>query len=193
VKKSGWLKYALACNVSLEKIEERPETLQLPGIDEPVLVFHFDYRVLAPSGRYTEASGSASIDERESSDKVVHDTRSLAQTRAMNRVISNLVGGGETSAEEIEASSMEGSRHVASNQTKKGVGSLDELEYHLMKQIPGLDEVLTLVEMLDGFHVEKARYLEDEEWKMINGWIQALGGRWASTGRQSYWLVPRRR
>jgi hypothetical protein len=62
-----------------------------------------------------------------------------------------------------------------------------------MKQIPGLDEVLTLVEMLDGFHVEKARYLEDEEWKMINGWIQALGGRWASTGRQSYWLVPRRR
>ena len=116
VKKSGWLKYALACNLNLEKIEEREVDKETPpGSGKWVTIYHFDYRAIAQTGRYAEGSGSASSSERESSDKMIHDTRSLAQTRAMNRAISNLVGGGEVSAEEV----MTGRRHVESKQNPK--------------------------------------------------------------------------
>jgi len=105
VKKSGWLKYALACNLNLEKIEEREIDKETPpGSGTWVTIYHFDYRAIAQTGRYAEGSGSASTAEREKSDKMIHDTRSLAQTRAMNRAISNLVGGGEVSAEEVMTS-----------------------------------------------------------------------------------------
>jgi len=105
VKKSGWLKYALACNLNLEKIDEREVDKETPpGSGKWVTVYHFDYRAIAQTGRYAEASGSASTSEREDSGKMIHDTRSLAQTRAMNRAISNLVGGGEVSAEEVMTS-----------------------------------------------------------------------------------------
>ncbi|KKL14887.1 hypothetical protein LCGC14_2511150 [marine sediment metagenome] len=114
VKKSGWLKYALACNLNLEKVEEREIDKEMPpGSGDWVTIFHFDYRAIAQSGRFAEASGSASTAEREGSDKMIHDTRSLAQTRATNRAISNLVGGGEVSAEEMQGSSR---RQVESNQ-----------------------------------------------------------------------------
>ncbi len=105
VKKSGWLKYALAGNLNLEKIEEREVDKETPpGSGNWVTIYHFDYRAIAQTGRYAEGSGSASTSERESSDKMIHDTRSLAQTRAMHRAISNLVGGGEVSAEEVMTS-----------------------------------------------------------------------------------------
>ncbi len=114
VKKSGWLKYALACNVNLMKTEEREIDKEMPpGSGEWVTIYHFDYRAIAQSGRYAEASGSASTSERAKSDKMIHDTRSLAQTRAMNRAISNLIGGGEVSAEEA----MDTRRYTRSNQS----------------------------------------------------------------------------
>ncbi len=116
VKKSGWLKYALACNLNLEKVEEREIDKEMPpGSGTWVTIYHFDYRAIAQTGRYAEGSGSASTSERKDSDKMIHDTRSLAQTRAMNRAISNLVGGGEVSAEEV----MTSRRQVESKQNPK--------------------------------------------------------------------------
>lgn len=113
VKKSGWLKYALACNLNLEKVDEREIDKEMPpGSGNWVTIYHFDYRAIAQTGRYAEASGSASTAERAESGKMIHDTRSLAQTRAMNRAISNLVGGGEVSAEEV----MTSRKHVDSKQ-----------------------------------------------------------------------------
>ena len=95
IKKSGWLKYALACNISLEKREEREEIR-----DDGTRVYHYTYRAIAPSGRFADAVGSASSDERDFAHEI-HDVRALAQTRAMERAVSNLVGGGELGAEEL--------------------------------------------------------------------------------------------
>jgi len=95
IKKSGWMKLALACNISLQKMEERIEQLE-----KGARAYHYTYRAIAPNGRFADAVGSASTDEREFTHEI-HDTRSLAQTRACNRSISNLVGGGEVSAEEM--------------------------------------------------------------------------------------------
>jgi len=95
IKKSGWLKYALACNISLEKREEREEIR-----DDGTRVYHYTYRAIAPSGRFADAVGSASSDERDFAHEI-HDVRALAQTRATERAVSNLVGGGELGAEEL--------------------------------------------------------------------------------------------
>ena len=120
VKKSGWLKYALACNLNLEKIEEREIDKEMPpGSGDWVTIFHFDYRAIAQTGRFAEASGSASTSEREESDKMIHDTRSLAQTRALNRAISNLVGGGEVSAEEAMGDNRRRAKSTQSNVTNE--------------------------------------------------------------------------
>lgn len=94
VKKSGWLKYALACSLSLELREEREDRR------EGEVIYHYAYRAIAPNGRYADAVGSASSKERQYAHEV-HDVRALAQTRAMERAISNLVGGGELGAEEL--------------------------------------------------------------------------------------------
>ncbi|MGC8578208.1 MAG: hypothetical protein ACP5M7_09505, partial [Thermoproteota archaeon] len=94
VKKSGWLKYALACGISLELRSERVEE------KEGEVIYHYTYRAIAPNGRFADAVGSASSKER-AFVREVHDVRALAQTRAMERAISNLVGGGELGAEEI--------------------------------------------------------------------------------------------
>jgi len=183
VKKSGWLKFALACNVNLEKVGERSETLRLPGLAEPVLTFHFDYRAVAPSGRYTEASGSASLDERMESDKIVHDTRSLAQTRAMNRAISHLVGGGEVSAEEVEGA------RAAPGQAGAGAalafidqaGVLDALEK------AGLDTtVLDIYPESDRYVVKPQKFLGDV-WARYNEALAPMGFTWIRAGKDGRW------
>jgi len=100
VKKSGWSKYALACNVSTEVKDERFEERNGSR------VYHFTYKAIhLPSGRYAEAVGSASESEKKTWNHPEHDIRTLAQTRAFNRAISNLVGGGEVSAEEMQTNS----------------------------------------------------------------------------------------
>ena len=100
ITKSGWLKIALACNISLEKREELVEK------DDEVIVYHYTYRAIAPSGRFADADGSASSDEKHFAH-MPHDCRTLAQTRACNRAISNLAGGGEVSFEEMSNSPQE--------------------------------------------------------------------------------------
>lgn len=97
VKKSGWSKYALACNVSTELRDERVEERNDRRI------YHFTYRAIhLPSGRFADAVGTASEAEKPDWNHPEHDVRTLAQTRAFNRAISNLVGGGEVSAEEMQ-------------------------------------------------------------------------------------------
>jgi hypothetical protein len=95
IKKSGWMKFALACQLSLQKRDERLE--ERPDGSK---VYHYTYRAVAPNGRYADAVGSAATSERAFAHPD-HDVRSLAQTRACNRAISNLVSGGEVSAEEM--------------------------------------------------------------------------------------------
>jgi hypothetical protein len=99
IKRSGLMKFLMAINGNAAVIDERSEVIKFEN--KEILVFHFTARATAPNGRFTEAVGSASSDERKF-DKPVHDLRALAQTRAVNRAIANLVGGGVVSAEEVQ-------------------------------------------------------------------------------------------
>lgn len=120
-KKSAWRKYATAFNISTEIIEKELTR------DEKGRIVTAEYTVRAtlPNGRSEEGTGFCSIwdkshehdkynnytgqlsckgpcDGRKHYDKPEHDIPSTAHTRAKNRAISDLIGAGEVSAEEID-------------------------------------------------------------------------------------------
>ena len=110
LKKSFWRKLATFFNLSIDIVEEKKEILGR------TLLYNFTVRATAPNGRSTTAVGSCDCYEKatrqgeiyvdargqKAKPNSIHNTRSTAETRAINRAISNLVGGGEVSAEEVE-------------------------------------------------------------------------------------------
>ena len=94
-KKNYWRAIATAFNLSLELREEK--------LDEPESGWGYliTYRATAPNGRFADGDGSCYASEKPEKQATVHNVRAHAHTRAMNRAISNLVGFGEVSAEEM--------------------------------------------------------------------------------------------
>ena len=109
IKRSGWRKIALAFNISTEIVEISREK------ENEKYIVRVKARAIAPNGRVSEEIGVCDSSEFESGrlKASIHNIETKATTRALNRAISNLVGGGEVSAEEIIADD-EGSS--ASNQ-----------------------------------------------------------------------------
>lgn len=105
VKKSGWRKiakaYRLSCQLVSIRVERNAEGR--PERAEAVV------RASAPNGQFQDGDGYCSGDEprftsaRADVSKLENDLRATATTRAKNRAISDLVGFGEVSAEEIGA------------------------------------------------------------------------------------------
>ena len=91
LKKSYWRKVERFYKLSLACVNESHE-------DTPNgRVFYALYRATHPSGAFADGDGSdyaGSIEE-------YHNARATAHTRAKNRAIADLVGGGEVSAEEM--------------------------------------------------------------------------------------------
>jgi hypothetical protein len=101
IKKSGWRKIAAAFGISDELLrEERRERELSPG-GSRYFIWEISVRAIAPNGRYADAVGSCASNERRFAH-LDHDVRAVAHTRAKNRAVADLVGGGEVSAEELE-------------------------------------------------------------------------------------------
>jgi hypothetical protein len=104
VKRSGWSKIANAYGLSTELLRESIERDESGG---PVRA-HAVVRAISKFGRYADGDGACAINEprfasASGRQKVEHDLPATAVTRATNRAISNLVGFGQVSAEEIDA------------------------------------------------------------------------------------------
>lgn len=102
VKKSGWRKIARAFNLSVMVVSVRIErdAEGNPTRAETIA------RAMAPNGQVSDADGYCSADEKrfekpQGRQKLENDLRATATTRAKNRAISDLVGMGEVSAEEV--------------------------------------------------------------------------------------------
>jgi len=102
VKKSGWRKIARAFNLSVMVVSVRVERdgEGMPTRAETIA------RAQAPNGQVSDADGYCSADEKrfenaKGRQKLENDLRATATTRAKNRAISDLVGMGEVSAEEV--------------------------------------------------------------------------------------------
>lgn len=113
IKKSGWKNLAMALGISVEPINAPIRT----DLGEGHYAITREVKATAPNGRYAVGEGSCDTQEerfkkyewvnRERTfvgyeTPKYHDISSTAYTRAANRAISDLVGGGEVSAEEVE-------------------------------------------------------------------------------------------
>ncbi len=98
ITKSGWRKIGAAFGISTEALREERRA----HADGNGFVWECVVRAIAPNGRYADGLGSFDTRERRMAH-LEHDARATAFTRACNRAISDLVGGGEVSAEEIKA------------------------------------------------------------------------------------------
>lgn len=102
VKKSGWRKIARAFNLSVMVVSVRIER----DVEGNPTRAETIARAMAPNGQVSDADGYCSADEKRfeqprGRQKLENDLRATATTRAKNRAISDLVGMGEVSAEEI--------------------------------------------------------------------------------------------
>lgn len=95
VKRSGWRKIALAFNISDEILKEEKQEYQ------DHYTWRITVKVTAPNGRSAIGVGACSSNEK-TFIHGEHDVYAISHTRAKNRAISDLVGSGEVSAEEIE-------------------------------------------------------------------------------------------
>lgn len=100
VKKSGWRKLATVFNLSDEIVKEDRKEYNI-GTANYYFVYEITAKALALNGRYAIGVGSCASNERQFAH-LEHDVRSTAATRAKNRAISDLIGGGEVSAEEVD-------------------------------------------------------------------------------------------
>ena len=95
LKKAFWRRVAACFGLSLELVSEQR------GFDEGGHLFYsVVYRAEAPNGRAMPGDGYCSTAEPGRGAWPEHNVRATAHTRAKNRAISDLVGGGEVSAEE---------------------------------------------------------------------------------------------
>lgn len=95
IKKSGFRKLACAFGISIQVTKENRINF------DTYFVYEVTCRATSPNGRYIEACASCASNEKEFSHKE-NDVRATAQTRASNRAISDLIWGGEVSAEELD-------------------------------------------------------------------------------------------
>lgn len=95
-KKSAWRKYMRAFNISTTIQEKEIEKDKHGRVTNATFII----KAISPDGRYAEGWGNCSKFERKF-NKPNHDIPSTAMTRATNRAVSDLIGAGEVSAEEI--------------------------------------------------------------------------------------------
>lgn len=108
VKKSGWRKIAKAFGLSVTRVDDGVER---DDEGNPVRAWAI-YRAAHPNGQTQDGDGYCSTDESRFArsggrQKLENDLRATATTRAKNRAISDLVGMGEVSAEEIAVMAQE--------------------------------------------------------------------------------------
>ncbi len=103
IKKSGWRKIQTAFSISDELMSEIRKDYK------DYFVYEVTVKTTAPNGRYAFGIGSCASNERKFAH-IEHDTRSTAHTRAKNRAIADLVGGGDVSAEEMDHDRSESDR-----------------------------------------------------------------------------------
>jgi hypothetical protein len=116
IKKSGWRKIATAFGISIERT-----SVDLKQLGEDHIAITHTVRAIAPGGRSCDGVGSCDSHEERFEESVwkkdsagksykeatgkykwkYNDVDGTAYTRAANRAISDLVGGGEVSAEEM--------------------------------------------------------------------------------------------
>ena len=96
--KSAWQKYARAFNINTQIIDK-----EIVKNDKGfVIEAEYTVRATLPNGRFVESDGSCDRRESGKRDMSNHSIKATAKTRATNRAISELIGAGDVSADELD-------------------------------------------------------------------------------------------
>lgn len=106
-KKSAWRKLGKFYKISDEIIDS-----EKMDREDGSFIWRYRVKAIAPDGQYTFGVGSCDSKEIPDERRREHDTESKAHTRAKNRAISDLIGFGQVSAEEMTGEP----KHVESQQ-----------------------------------------------------------------------------
>jgi len=103
-KKAYWRAIAVAFHLTVELVEERREVFGTLADGEANYHYFVTYKASTLTGRCETGDGACSASEKQRGrmKATEHNVRAHAHTRAFNRAISNLVGFGEVSAEEVD-------------------------------------------------------------------------------------------
>ena len=104
IKKSGWRKFSTVFNLDCRIIDKNRDAYEDP--EGKYYVWTYDVRVTAPNGRFQDAEGVATSRDPffTKGGKQIPEEKNImlkAQTVGFNRAISDLIGGGAKSAEEV--------------------------------------------------------------------------------------------
>jgi len=108
-KKNYWRAVATAFNLDVICIEKTK--VELPTGDWGIEVL---YRATAPNGRSIDGDGACMASEKSGNMATYHNIRAHAHTRGFNRAVSNCVGFGEVSYDELQDGMDGGSTQVGS-------------------------------------------------------------------------------
>lgn len=196
--RSGLRKLALAFNVSDEIKSTEKET-----DDDGNITWRIQVRAWAPNGRSVLGIGACSSKEREFVHPD-HDIYAIAHTRAKNRAISDLIGSGEVSAEEMKASIRDkapspvptGESPPKTNPQPKYIES-EQTDPYIIDQQTVLnlleDKGLDTTTLNIFWYAEKLRIDPHdplgENWQAYNEALAPLKPEWIKLGNQGRWEV----
>jgi hypothetical protein len=172
VKRSGFQKIASGYGVSTEIVTEQ---LDRDDKGQPIRA-HAVVRATHPNGRFADGSGRCSIDESRFKTpggraKAENDISGTAATRATNRAISNLVGFGQVSAEEVDGAGPTTSAALpyGPEGTAESDAKVAAIVDRLYPDVPG-DQFVALVN-----HQLGTAHLPDVSARMVHAIDWALG------------------
>lgn len=101
--KAYWRAVGTAFNLAIDLVStEILRSQEGSGVLGPITDVIIIVRATAPNGRSAIGDGACSMSEKSGAMRTLHNVHAHALTRATNRAISNLVGFGEVSAEEVD-------------------------------------------------------------------------------------------
>jgi len=185
-RKSAWRKLAKFYNISTSIIDDKREDRE-----DGSWIWRYKVKAVAPNGQSQMGIGSCDSKEVQNDRRREHDTESTAHTRAKNRAISDLIGFGQVSAEEV----IPPPKHVESEvkyvepekrtQLKLGRIDINVIAYNL-KAIGVVDDV-DVSEQDDGFYVEPSKGLADDDYKLIDETLRSMGAEWRDDSQS--WVI----
>ncbi|MBA7493290.1 hypothetical protein ES702_03848 [subsurface metagenome] len=187
-KKSAWRKLGKFYNVSTEILgKERINR------EDGSFVWHYTVKAIAPNGQFTSGEGSCDSKEIAKERRREHDTKSTAHTRAKNRAISDLIGFGQISAEELEPPKQVESTVVEKKPVQISLGdkvNLNVIEYNLKAYSIPSDDV-DVWEDTDCFMVAPTRELTEQENYNLTTCLNTLGAVWDEKGPRGAWVIKK--
>ena len=156
IKRSGWRKIASAFSLSLEI-----RSFDMIRDNDTVTAV-VQARASLPDGRFSDNIGICDSSELNKIRNTPQNIAATALTRAINRCISDLIGNGELSAEEI----IEIERNAITVKEEK---EMDLSQYHELEYSEG--------------KIMLKKYVDDDRFRAIREYLRQFGYRFSSEQR----------